>query len=120
MTEDGLEDVLGPASLAQQAHTRRRVFVGRRMRGVRKALVVEVVDETRQPPTCRILAEMLGVGAHRGFYRQHVLAKGVARGVLVHQSERVRARRKGRGGRNHPVNIPPSAASAPLWRGRLA
>ena len=48
--EDGLEDVLGPAARAQDAHALGRVLLGRRVRGVGKALVVEVVHEARQPP----------------------------------------------------------------------
>lgn len=104
MTENGLEDVVRPASFAENPDALRRVLVGRRMRGVRKALVVEVVDETGQSPALGILAVLLGIGAHRGFHGQHVFAERFARGVFVHQSERVSPRRQDLG-RGHVTNI---------------
>ena len=60
-----------------------------RVRVVGPALVVEVVDEAREPPALRILAEAHGVGAHRRLHGEHVLPQGIAGGVLVHERERV-------------------------------
>ena len=111
VAKNGLQNVLWPAALAQKSHAPRRMLLGRRVRGVRISLVVEIVDQPGQPPPLRILAEVLGVGAHRGFDAEHVLSERLAGGVLVHQSERVRAGRGGEFGGRHGVKYTTGAAS---------
>src|ERR1700693_1773510 len=70
------------------------MLVGRRMRVVREALVVEVVNEPGDSPALHVLAELLRVGAHRAFHRQHVLPQRFALRVFAHEGERVRSRRR--------------------------
>src|SRR6202049_408155 len=67
--------------------------LGRRVRVVRKALVVEIVNETGDSPALHIFAELLRIRAHRAFHRQHVLTQRFARRVLVREAERLRSRR---------------------------
>src|SRR4029077_11087534 len=70
------------------------MLVGWRMGAVREALVVEVVNEPGDSPALHVLAELLRVGAHCAFHRQHVLPQRFALRVLVHECERVRSRRR--------------------------
>ena len=44
---------------------------------VRIALVVEVVEQAGQAPELGVAVEPRGVGAHRGFDREHVAAQRV-------------------------------------------
>jgi hypothetical protein len=89
MPEDRVEDVFRPALRPEDAHALGGMLLGPRAGGVRKTLIVEVVDQPGQSPALRILAELLGVGAHGDLDREHVLAEGFAGRVLVHQRERV-------------------------------
>jgi len=63
------------------------MLLGRRVRVVGEALVVEIVNEARRSPPFLILAEFGGIGAHGALDGQHVLAQRVTRRVLVHQRE---------------------------------
>src|SRR6266849_3769199 len=69
------------------------MLLGRRMRVVREALVVEVVDESGDSPALLVLTELLRVGPHRAFHRQHVPLQRFALCVFVHEGKRVRSRR---------------------------
>src|ERR1700730_7993614 len=69
------------------------MLLGRRVRVVREALVVEIVDKAGDPPALRVLTELLRISAHRPFHRQHVLPQRFARRVFVHEGERVGSRR---------------------------
>ena len=50
-------------------------------------LVVEVVQEADKTPRLGILAEFGGIGPHRGFDREHVLAQRGRLCVLVHEGK---------------------------------
>ena len=65
------------------------MLLGGRVRVVGEALVVEVVDQPREPPALHVLAAAAGVGAHGRLHGEHVLPQGVAGGVLVHEGEGV-------------------------------
>src|SRR3954468_15364693 len=72
------------------------------MRLVGKLLVVEVVNEAGGSPALLVLPELPCVRAHRRLDCEHVLPQRFARGVLVHQRQRLGARRNGLGHRFFP------------------
>ena len=79
------------------------------MRGVGKALIVEVVQQADDAPRLRVFAELGGVGAHRRLDGQHVLAQRRRLGVLLHQGEGV--------GAIHQVTFQRSAHSSAISTG---
>ena len=79
--EDRLEDVLRIPLRTEDAHALRGVLLGGGARRVREALVVEVVDESRESPLLDVLPELRRVGAHRGLDGEHVLPQRLARRV---------------------------------------
>jgi hypothetical protein len=60
---------------------------------VRIALVVEVVQDPDGAPGLRILAEALGVGAHRGLDGEDVAAQRLRRGPLAEEGPGLVARK---------------------------
>jgi len=68
--ENGLDHDLVDTALAQDRRPHGRVVLERRM-----DLPVEVVEQTREPPEIRVLAEPLGVRADGGLDREHVTAE---------------------------------------------
>jgi hypothetical protein len=73
MREDGLDQLLGVALLAEDRRAILRMLVER---GVH--LVVEVVEECRGAPVLLVLAEMPRVPGHRGLDRQGMAAERLA------------------------------------------
>ena len=92
MAQNRLQHILRVTTRAKHPHALGRMLIGGRVRVVREALVVEVVHQPREPPALGIFPELHRVRPHRRLHRQHVRAKRFARGVLVHQRERVFAR----------------------------
>src|SRR5436309_525610 len=79
VAHDRVEDVLRPAARAEDPHALARMLLGGRVLRVRKALVVEVVHEPRQPPAVDVGALPLGICPHRRLDGEHVLAERIAR-----------------------------------------
>src|SRR5260370_3562460 len=108
MPENGVQNVVRPAERSEMTNPPRGVFLRRRMRGVRVALVVEIVNEPSQAPSRGILAELCGVSPHCGLDGQHVLSERIALSEFVDDSERV-----GAGGEHHRNMWPPDTTRAP-------
>src|SRR5437868_9297339 len=92
------------------------MFFGRRVGGVRIALVVEIVNQPGEAPALGVFSEMLGVGAHGGFDAEHVLAERLARREFLHEGEGLASRRKSLPG--HDVNI--QTAPRPAYERAMA
>ncbi len=76
MREDGLDDLLGPALLAEDRRAVLRVLLEGRM-----ALVVEVVEERDGAPQLLVLAAQARVVPDRGLDRERVPEQRLARRV---------------------------------------
>ena len=85
MSQDRPEQRLGNSFGAQHAHAPRGMPLGRGMLGVREFLVVEVVQQTDEPPRLRVFTELGGVRPHGGLDREHVLPQRRRLRVLLHQ-----------------------------------
>ena len=71
--EDGLDDLVGPALLAQDRGAVLGVLVERRMH-----LVVEVVEERDRAPELLVLPDLAGVPADAGLHGEGVTAERLA------------------------------------------
>ena len=81
MRGDRADHVLGelePLELGQRVARMARVKI-------RIALVVEVVEHPDHPPALRVLAELLGVGAHAGLDGEHVPPQALGLRPLAEQ-----------------------------------
>ena len=80
MRFDGVNHVLGVASLAEDLRT----FEGM-VRGIGPALIVEIVQQPDDAPFLFVFVQLAGIGPHRRFDGQHVLAQALALRVLTNQ-----------------------------------
>ena len=87
MSEDGAAARLRQAEPGQDADPLGRMLLAGRVGGVGKPLVVEVMEQTDQPPRLCVLARARRHGAHRELDRVHVLSQRVGGGILVQQGE---------------------------------
>jgi len=92
--KNGLKNIVRPAALPKHTNAFGWMLVGGRASGIGEPLVVEIVYQSSQSPTLGILAELFGVGPHGGLDGEHVLSKGFAGGVLVHERQRIGTRRQ--------------------------
>ena len=102
VAEDRLQDVVGPTLLTKDANAMGGMPVRRRVLAIRVALVIEIMNETREPPTFGVFAKLCRVGAHRRFDSEHMLAQRFALRVLVLKRERIFS---GRQASRHILNM---------------
>src|SRR5918994_506093 len=82
---------------------------------VRVALVVEVVEEPREPPQLLVLAELARIRAHGGLDGQDVLAEGRRLGPFAEEGPGLRARKLERHGwYPSPASGPDRGPSSPV------
>jgi hypothetical protein len=81
--EDGADDFLGVAALAEDFCAFGGMLLVGRVFAVRPALVVEVMQQRRDAPELFVSAGFAGVGADAGFDGEHVFAQAFGSGVFA-------------------------------------
>src|SRR5215471_11483548 len=80
MRKDRPAQLFGIAALFQNLVAHKGMLLRRGM-----LFVVEVVQQAGDAPFFFVLAELAGIRAHAGLYRQHVFAQTLRRGVFTHE-----------------------------------